>query len=152
MCIFILTILVPLPDSFVLLFSAVTVEFPFRFIKVYLISSQTLRNVSEEKTRFFLFFSPVCDLSEPTVYTYTRSNDNREQRFGMFPIFFFLFPSATFNKPLGWTESLLCVSMQRRLILDRSADTFHPGDFVDSTGNVLNPTGRYYLHRRPRRS
>lgn len=104
------------------------------------------------KTRFFLFFSPVCDLSEPTVYTYTRSNDNREQRFGMFPIFFFLFPSATFNKPLGWTESLLCVSMQRRLILDRSADTFHPGDFVDSTGNVLNPTGRYYLHRRPRRS
>lgn len=92
MCIFILTILVPLPDSFVLLFSAVTVEFPFRFIKVYLISSQTLRKVSEEKTRFFLFFSPVCDLSEPTVYTYTRSNDNREQRFGMFPIFFFFFP------------------------------------------------------------
>lgn len=90
-CIFILTILVPFPDSFVLLFfSAVTVEFPFRFIKVYLISSHTLHEVSEEKTLFF-FFPPVCDLSEPTVYTYSRSNDNHEQRFGMFPTFFFLF-------------------------------------------------------------
>lgn len=150
MCIFILTILVPLPDSFVLLFSAVTVEFPFRFIKVYLISSQTLRKVSK-KHAFFCFFPPsVIWANRPFTHTLAVMI-TASRGLGCSP-FFFLFPSATFNKPLGWTESLLCVSMQRRLILDRSADTFHPGDFVDSTGNVLNPTGRYYLHRRPRRS
>lgn len=31
--------------------------------------------------------------------------------------------------------------MQHCLILDHGADTSHPGDFMDSTENVLNPTG-----------
>lgn len=57
--------------------------------------------------------------------------------------------SVTLNKPLGWTESLLCVSMQHRLILDHRADTFHPGDFMDSTGNVLNLMCSCYLYRQP---
>lgn len=71
-------------------------------------------------------------------------SDNSELKFRMLPFF-----SAALINPTRWTESLLCVPMPHRLILDHSADTFHSGDFKGSKGNVLSPTGCCYLHSQP---
>ena len=106
-----------------------------------------------KKKHFFFFFPPsVIWVNQPFTHTVAVMITTSRGLGCSLLFFFFSFPSATLNKPVGWMESLLCVSMQRRLIMDHSADTFHPGDFMDSTGNILNPTGPYHLHRRPWRS